>query len=156
MLRGHRAETEVEHHGGASGAGLARMVGDTMGPCPMPGSRRPEQTHTLFPLHTVSPTGRGSGPAGKVAWPGHVPSLSLWLPQSPLHNTQEESLAPGAPHSLSAALGISRALWKWGLGLPLYPGCPVWPQGPSCSHVLSLDAMLMTEAKLVRAGSNPC
>lgn len=71
------------------------MVGDTMGPCPMPGSRRPEQTHTLFPLHTVSLTGRGSGPAGKVAWPGHVPHLSLWPPQNPLHSTQE-SLVLGA------------------------------------------------------------
>lgn len=100
VLRGHRAEMEVEHHGWASGAGLARMVADTMGPCPLPGSRRPEQTHTLFPLHTLSPTGRGLGPAGKVAWPGHVQSLSLWLPQSPLHSMQE-SLVPGAPHSLS-------------------------------------------------------
>lgn len=76
------------------------MLGDTMGPCPMPGSRRPEQTHTLFSLHTVSPTGRGLGPAGKVAWPGHVPSLSLWPPQSPLHSSQE-SLVPGTPHSHS-------------------------------------------------------
>lgn len=92
-------------------AGLARMVGDTMGPCPMPGSRRPEQTHTLFPLHTVSPTGRGLGPAGKVAWPGHVPSLSLWPPQSPLHSTQESPVLGAShrhtllPHSIQSFLG---------------------------------------------------
>jgi hypothetical protein len=106
------------------------VAGDTMGPCPVLGSRRPEQTHTLFLPHTVSPTSHGSGPAGRL--PGQDTRHNALAPVAsgePPRGVQGVTPAGCSPNGRFTTFRGSGALWGRGLttSSPAGPPSFCWP-----------------------------